>query len=189
MARGIDEFEPLPLEGGGVGVGVEAPASGSASDAPDTALAYTVATPIPGPSPLQGEGRRPTPAAKARALRLRKHETYGERIVWKALRERRMNFRRQAPVGPYVVDFAHFGSRLIVEIDGYHHTLPERQARDAQRDAWFRTAGFRVLRIDETALKRDLMAVVEQIVAETAPPPSPTLPPSRGKGAPRYDVR
>jgi very-short-patch-repair endonuclease len=120
---------------------------------------------------------------------LRKAETWGERILWKALRERKMNFRRQAPVGPYVVDFAHFGSRLIVEIDGYHHTLPERQARDAARDAWFRTEGFRILRIEESALKRDMMTVVDQIVAATAPPPSPTLPPSRGKGAPRYDVR
>lgn len=184
-----DNSEPLPLEGGGAGVGVEVPAPGPVSAGADTELATRAATPIPGPSPLQGEGRRPTSVAKARALRLRKAETWGERIVWKTLRERKMNFRRQVPIGPYVVDFAHFGSRLIVEIDGYHHTLPERQTRDAQRDAWFRTEGFRVLRIDDSALKRDLMAVVEQIVAETAPPPSPTLPPSRGKGAPRYDIR
>jgi very-short-patch-repair endonuclease len=189
MAHGVNEVEPLPLEGGGAGVGVEVPASGTASDEPATAIACTAATPIPGPSPLQGEGRRPVPAAKARALRLRKAETYGERIVWKALRERKMNFRRQAPVGPYVVDFAHFGSRLVIEIDGYHHTLPDRQARDAERDAWFRAEGFRVLRFPESDVKSNLTSVVEQIVAETAPPPSPALPPSRGKGAPRYDVR
>lgn len=188
VAQG-DNREPLPLEGGGAGVGVEVPAPRSVSAEAHTERASSAATPIPNPSPLQGEGSRPTPAAKARALRLRKTETYGERIVWKALRELKMNFRRQSPVGPYVVDFAHFGSRLIIEIDGYHHTQPERQARDAARDAWFRAEGFRVLRIEESVLKRDLKAAVEQIVAETTPPPSPTLPLSSGKGAKRYDVR
>ncbi|QLQ12215.1 MAG: DUF559 domain-containing protein [Brevundimonas sp.] len=119
---------------------------------------------------------------------MRKQETYGERNLWKPLRQLKMNFRRQAPIGPYVVDFAHFASDLVIEIDGYHHTLPERQVRDLERDAWFADNGFRVLRIDESELKRDLSAVVQQIVAQTTPPPTPALP-SRGKGEKRYDVK
>ncbi|WP_370238168.1 endonuclease domain-containing protein [Brevundimonas sp.] len=128
---------------------------------------------------------RPTSAAKTRALRLRKNETYGERVVWQALRALKMNFRRQAPVGSYVVDFAHFASGLI--IDGFHHSLPERQERDAERDGWFRREGFRVLRIAEPDVRADLQAVIARIVAEI--PPTPTRPSARGKGADRYDVR
>lgn len=190
MAMSIDNSEPLPLEGGGAGVGVEVSAPGPASDASHTPPGSSAATPIPGPSPLQGEGRsRPAARAKYRALRLRKEETYGERVVWKALRELKMNFRRQVPIGPYVADFAHLGSRLIVEIDGYHHTLPDRQARDVERDAWLRAEGFRVLRIAEPDVKTSLNAVVQRIVAETTPPPSQCPSSTRGNGQKRYDVR
>ncbi len=132
---------------------------------------------------------RPAPGSVPRARRLRQEQTFAERLLWEALRKRRMNFRRQAPVGRFVVDFAHFGSSLIIEVDGYHHTLPERQARDAERDAWFSANGFRVLRVAEKQVRDDLTAVVDRIVAEAAPPPSPTLPPSRGKGEKRCDVR
>lgn len=132
---------------------------------------------------------RPAPGAVPRARRLRQDQTFAERLLWEALRKRRMNFRRQAPVGHFIVDFAHFGSSLIIEVDGYHHTLPERQARDAERDAWFAANGFRILRFAEKQVRDDLLAVVARIVTETAPPPSPTLPPSRGKGEKRYDVR
>ncbi|HEV7353964.1 MAG TPA: DUF559 domain-containing protein [Brevundimonas sp.] len=132
---------------------------------------------------------RPAPGAVPRARRLREDQTFAERLLWEALRKRRMNFRRQAPVGRFIVDFAHFGSSLIIEVDGYHHTLPGRQARDAERDAWFAANGFRVLRFAEKHVRDDLLAVVDRIVTETAPPPSPTLPPSRGKGEKRYDVR
>ena len=188
MVTSIDRGEPLPLEGGGAGVGVEASATGSAVDTSHIQSGSGASTPIPDPSPLQGEGR-PTARAKSRALRLRKEETYGERVVWKAMRELKMNFRRQVPIGPYVADFAHFGSRLIVEIDGYHHTLPDRQARDAERDDWLRAEGFRVLRIAEPDVKTSLSAVVQRIVAQTTPPPSQSPSSTRGNGQKRYDVR
>lgn len=132
---------------------------------------------------------RPVPGSVPRARRLRQEQTFAERLLREALRKRRMNFRRRAPVGRFVVDFAHFGSSLIIEVDGYHHTLPERQARDAERDAWFSANGFRVLRVAAKQVQDDLTAVVDRIVAEAAPTPSPTLPPSRGKGEKRCDVR
>lgn len=136
-----------------------------------------------------GPRARHVGGAIARARRLRAEQTVAERLLWKALRERRMNFRRQAPIGPFVVDFAHFASDLIVEVDGYYHGLPERRASDAERTAWLRSQGFRLIRFAEKRVRDDLFAVVDEIVAETAPPPSPTLPPSRGKGEKRYDIR
>lgn len=125
----------------------------------------------------------------ARARRLRREQTVAERLLWAELRRRRMNFRRQVPIGRYVADFVHFASDLIVEIDGYYHEQPDAQARDAVRTAWLEAQGFRVIRFAEKPVRNDPCAVADQIVAESAPPPSPTLPPSRGKGASRYDVR
>jgi very-short-patch-repair endonuclease len=92
-----------------------------------------------------------------------------------------MNFRRQAPIGRYIVDFVHHGSKLIVEVDGPLHDLPERRLSDAERTRWLEGQGYRVLRFQEAVVRNDLYTVADRIAAE-ASPPSPTLPPSRGKG-------
>ncbi len=108
--------------------------------------------------------------------------TMAEALLWKALRKLKANFRRQAPIENYVVDFVHHESRLIVEVDGFYHEAPERQAKDLERTAWLQSQGYRVVRFPEKEVRDRLTEVVDRIVAETAPPPSPTLPPSRGKG-------
>jgi very-short-patch-repair endonuclease len=71
-----------------------------------------------------------------------------EVVLWQALRRRQwgMRFRRQHPVGPYVLDFYCPERKLCVEVDGYVHDLPEQAARDEQRDAWLGEQGIRVLR-------------------------------------------
>jgi very-short-patch-repair endonuclease len=88
---------------------------------------------------------RATPA-RPLAKRLRHAPTFNERVLWKLLRNRRLEelkFRRQVPLGRYVADFACFSHRLIVEADGpLHDTL-----RDAERDAWLAAEGFSVLRV------------------------------------------
>jgi len=105
-----------------------------------------------------------------------------ERILWKALRELQMNFRRQVPIGRFIVDFAHHQSKLLIEIDGYYHGVEGAAEKDAARTAWLNSEGFHVIRFSEKAVRDDVDAVVRQIVAATLSPPSPTLPPSRGKG-------
>jgi very-short-patch-repair endonuclease len=55
-------------------------------------------------------------------------------------------FRRQCPIGPYIVDFACHAAKLIVEIDGPAHAFPGRAEQDARRQAWLAAEGFRVLR-------------------------------------------
>jgi very-short-patch-repair endonuclease len=107
--------------------------------------------------------------------------TPSEQRLWAALRALKLNIRRQAPIGPYVADFASHAAKLVIEIDGYYHTLPERQAADAVRDAWLAGQGYRVLRIAEAEVHNEIASVVDRILAELSPP-SPTLPPSRGKG-------
>ncbi len=87
-------------------------------------------------------------AFSARARRLRKNPTEAERRLWARLRRYQLDggcqFRRQAPIGRYVVDFACFERGLVVEVDGGQHAW--REAADADRTAWLEGEGFRVLR-------------------------------------------
>jgi very-short-patch-repair endonuclease len=109
--------------------------------------------------------------------------TLAEKILWQALRKLDLNIRRQSPVGRYVADFIHHGSKLIIEVDGYWHDQPEGQQRDLERDAWFEGQGYRVMRFPNGDVHMGLSAVVESVrVAIQQSPPTPTLPPSRGKG-------
>ena len=104
-----------------------------------------------------------------------------ERLLWAELRKLNLNFRRQAPIGRFVVDFVQHAARLIVEIDGLLHERPEKQISDAARSAWLEGQGYRVLRFADAAVRNDLYSVADRIVSDLSPP-SPTLPPSRGKG-------
>jgi len=74
-----------------------------------------------------------------RARELRKNMTDAERKLWYFLRNRRLaglKFRRQVPIGPYIVDF----------IDGGEHNIPDQRRYDSQRAAWLEAQGFRILR-------------------------------------------
>ena len=109
------------------------------------------------------------------ARRLRTAQTSLETAVWRELRAKRLDgwkFKRQAPIGPYVVDFICFERRLIVEVDGPLHEAAEQQLHDARRDAFLRRVGFRVLRFGEDAILRDLARVVDEI-REVLASPSP----------------
>jgi very-short-patch-repair endonuclease len=130
--------------------------------------------------PRQGPGK-PAPAAIARAKRLRKTATVAERLLWDEVRKLNLNIRRQVPIGNYIADFASHAARLVIEIDGPHHDEPESKKRDAARTAWLKEAGYRVIRFPESLVRNDLYAVVDRIASELSPP-SPTLPPSWGKG-------
>ena len=55
-----------------------------------------------------------------------------------------MKFRRQEPIGEYIVDFVCYDKRIVIEVDGGHHL--SNKAKDYQRDNWFRNQGFTVLR-------------------------------------------
>ena len=84
--------------------------------------------------------------ADTRARQLRRTQTDAERRLWSALRDRRLQdykFRRQHPLGPFILDFACIEHRLVVEADGGQHTDNE---RDEERTAWPANQGWRVLR-------------------------------------------
>ncbi|PPU40144.1 endonuclease domain-containing protein [Xanthomonas arboricola pv. populi] len=86
------------------------------------------------------------------AKHLRREMTAAERALWYRLRDRRLlgfKFRRQFPIGPYIVDFVCLARALIVEIDGSQHLLP---GADATRDAFLHREGFQVLRFWNNAV-------------------------------------
>lgn len=117
------------------------------------------------------------------AKHLRRHMTEGENTLWRHLRAHRLNggkFKRQQPMGPYVVDFVHFGARLIVEADGGQHNGA---LHDEKRDAWLREQGFKVLRFWNNEIANNLAGVLETIMAAVAAAPlSPGPSPARGEG-------
>lgn len=80
-----------------------------------------------------------------RARELRRDMTDAERLLWRHLRASQLGyrFRRQHPIGPYIVDFACLSAKLVIELDGGQHAD---SASDAHRDAFLRRQGFRVLR-------------------------------------------
>ena len=74
--------------------------------------------------------------------------TPAERRLWSHLKKiDGRHFRNQSPLGPHVFDFIEMGARLIIEVDGGVHDLPEVRARDEAKEAWALDQGFRVLRI------------------------------------------
>jgi very-short-patch-repair endonuclease len=110
-----------------------------------------------------------TSIRRAAAKKLRANTTPHERILWRALKEipiEGTHFRRQAPIGPYVVDFFCPARRLIIELDGGHHNEDETERRDRERQAWLEREGYRVVRFWNLEVNSDLTAVMERIYVE-----------------------
>jgi very-short-patch-repair endonuclease len=106
---------------------------------------------------------------RAAAKKLRANVTPHERVLWRALKEipiEGTHFRRQAPIGPYVVDFFCPAKRLIIELDGGHHNEDETAERDRERQLWLEREGYRVIRFWNSDINGSLTAVLEQIYVE-----------------------
>jgi len=146
--------------------------------------------------------------------------TTSEQRLWKALRKLDAHIRRQAPIGPYIADFACHPRKVVIEVDGgIHERLDDVALKDFERSEWLRSQGYLVLRFTNRQVDTDVMAVVQEIELHLAlpldgeglgwgergemmkdrgmatepggagcgsalrTPQSPTLSPSRGKGA------
>src|SRR5438105_15495589 len=99
-----------------------------------------------------------------KARRLRRTLSLPEARLWSRLRERTPGkpvFRRQHPIGPYVLDFYCAKARLAVEIDGASHDMGDRPQRDVRRDAWLAARGVTVIRIAASAVTHGIGEAVE----------------------------
>jgi very-short-patch-repair endonuclease len=99
---------------------------------------------------------------------MRRAMTPAEMRLWLRLRNRQLGgarFRRQAPIGPYIVDFFCPEKRLIVEVDGEQHGFDANMLRDAERTRWLEARGHRVLRFANSDVANDLDAVYAVILS------------------------
>src|ERR1700744_3170332 len=96
-----------------------------------------------------GDPVRPSKRTVVLARHLRREMSPPEARLWKNLRQRvpgQPVFRRQHPIGPYVLDFFCAKARLAVEIDGLAHDMADRPKRDLVRESWLTNLGITVLR-------------------------------------------
>jgi very-short-patch-repair endonuclease len=117
------------------------------------------------------------------AKALRKQMTDAERRLWRHLRNRELGgwkFRRQYPVGPYIVDFICLEKNVVIEVDGGQHD--ENKELDLQRSAYLNKMGYRVIRFWNNEVLQETEAVLEAIFAiladnkQNSPSPRPSPP-------------
>lgn len=144
------------------------------------------------PLPCTGEGE-----LLERAKQMRSNQTEAETHLWQRLRAHRLDglkFKRQKPIGRFIVDFVCHECALVVEVDGGYHADVEQAEYDRARTAWLESQGFRVLRFWNHEVLRQTESVLERILeAASAPSPAATRHPlpqageGKGEGAQRQE--
>ncbi|WP_428545650.1 endonuclease domain-containing protein [Roseiarcus sp.] len=118
---------------------------------------------------------------RAKAREVRRHVSFPEALLWKRIRHRADGgpaFRRQQPIGPYVLDFYCAKARRAVEINGMSHDVADRVRRDARRDVWLQQQGLTLVRLSAADVMDRVDGVADGIwrlalsfVARAQPPP------------------
>ena len=99
--------------------------------------------------------------------KLRRNSTEAEKFIWKHLKAKQLDglkFKRQTPIGKYVVDFVCFEKNLIIELDGGQHA--EQHEEDIDRNYWLHSQGFKVLRFWNNEVFENIEGVLETIMRE-----------------------
>ncbi|MDJ0663178.1 MAG: endonuclease domain-containing protein [Acidimicrobiia bacterium] len=99
------------------------------------------------------------------ARRNRQDPTWAEAMIWADLRRRQLGyrFRRQQPIGRFIVDFVCFEKNLIVELDGWSHHLEQNWRHDEKRHQRLEREGYSILRFNDHDVRDNRESVVEAI--------------------------
>ena len=121
-----------------------------------------------------------------RARQLRREMSVPERLLWQQFRQRPngLKFRRQHPIGPYIVDFCCLQHKLVVEIEGIVHGMGEQPEYDQRRFQFINEYGFRVIRVSAKRVLADAVSTADAIVARAESPlhrPADGPPPCAGE--------
>jgi very-short-patch-repair endonuclease len=95
--------------------------------------------------------------------------TPAEKALWAELRRvapEQAHFRKQAPIGPFVIDFVSHAAKLAVEVEGGAHDAPDVAVRDVERRAWIEGRGYRVLRFRNEEALKETATIAKSIAAE-----------------------
>ena len=105
--------------------------------------------------------------SKPFARNLRRNQTEAEKLLWGSLRNKRfqdLKFRRQAPMGRFVVDFVCHDRKLVIEIDGGQHI--REQENESARTKFFKGEGYKVIRFWNNEVLGNLTGVLEKVAQE-----------------------
>lgn len=114
------------------------------------------------------------------ARQLRSRLTDAELILWSRLRRGVFpghRFRRQHPIGPFIADFACLREKLVIEVDGATHGSDAEREYDRRRDLYLAKLGWRVLRVWNYDVYKNLTEVLDMIARRLPPPPPAAAPP------------
>ncbi len=134
--------------------------------------------PSPKPSPQRVEGAQYFHThnyslyAKLKSKELRQNSTDAEKILWGILRNNQihnLHFKRQKPIGNYIVDFACLKEKIIIELDGGQHNEPQNITHDNERTIYLNSLGYKVIRIWNNELFENFEGVKEYLYNTLAP--------------------
>ena len=94
--------------------------------------------------------------------------TRAEKILWSRIREKKINghkFRRQQPIFDYIADFYCNELKLIIEVDGEIHSLPEKTNYDSKRDNILKINGYHILRLSNVAVETEINSTINKIIS------------------------
>jgi very-short-patch-repair endonuclease len=116
-------------------------------------------------SMVEGYPTLPSPTTNARARQLRREMSLPEVLLWRLLRSKGVGFRfrRQHPMGPYILDFYCPELRLAVEVDGIGHDMGDRPERDKARRAWLAEQRIDIVSVPAAEVLKDVAAVADAI--------------------------
>lgn len=99
------------------------------------------------------------------AKKNRNNPTEAEELLWNYLKSDGLGttFKRQHIIGEYIADFVCIDSKLVIELDGKYHQLPQQQTSDAERAKWLENKGFKVVRFTNEELFENIDSVLEKI--------------------------
>ena len=110
------------------------------------------------------------PLLKAFAAKHRAFPTEAEATIWNYIKASQLGlrYRPQHIIGDYIADFACIPIKLIIEIDGLYHSLPQQQISDKQRTSWLEKRGWKVIRFTNEEIFSNLDSVLDTIKREQA---------------------
>lgn len=105
-----------------------------------------------------------TDEAYKKARQLRRAMSLPEKLLWVRLRGAAVRFRKQHPIGPYVLDFYCASAKLAIEVDGMAHDMGDRPQRDEARTDWLKQQGIDVMRIPAKDVLADPDAIADALL-------------------------